>query len=158
MIFCARICCRDCFQIRLEPAQCPAEPQPGAPAGRLGTQPGQASTDGVNGLLDDNPRLRDRQRMSQEQRRRLLKAPPRSTPLPLVRQALPRCSQVPDVPRGAGPRATDPPRQVIDQPQPVLASQPPTDLAQRRTGRTVLPKQLGEVPGVSWTVVERVLF
>ena len=53
VILCARICRRDCFQIRLEPAQRPTEPQPGAPAGRLGTQSGQASTDGVNGLLDD---------------------------------------------------------------------------------------------------------
>jgi len=78
VIFCARICCRDCFQIRLEPAQCPTEQQPGAPAGWLGTQPGQVPTDGVNGLLDDDPRLRNRQRMSQEQRRRLLKATPRS--------------------------------------------------------------------------------
>ena len=97
VIFSARICRRDCFQIRLEPAQRPAEPQPGAPAGWLGTQPGQVPTDGVNGLLDDDPRLRNRQRMSQEQRRRLLKAPPHSASL--VRQALPRCSQVPDVPR-----------------------------------------------------------
>ena len=53
VIFCACVCCRDCFQIRLEPAPRPTEPQPGAPAGRLGTQSGQASTDGVNGLLDD---------------------------------------------------------------------------------------------------------
>ena len=73
VILCARIRCRDCFQIRLEPAQRPTEPQPGAPAGRLGTQPGQVPTDGVDGLLDDDPRLRDRQRMSKEQRRRLLK-------------------------------------------------------------------------------------
>ena len=99
VIFCACVCCRDCFQIRLEPAQRPTEVQPGAPAGRLGTQPGQVPTDGVDGLLDDHPRLRDRQRMSEEQRRRLLKAPPRSTSMPLARQALPRCSQVPDVPR-----------------------------------------------------------
>ena len=97
VILCARIRRRDCFQIRLEPTQRPTEPQPGAPARRLGTQPGQVPTDGVNGLLDDNPRLRDRQRMSKEQRRRLLKTPPRSAPL--IAQALPRCRQVPDVPR-----------------------------------------------------------
>ena len=95
VIFCACVCCRDCFQIRLEPAQCPTEPQPGAPAGWLGTQPGQVPTDGVNGLLDDDPRLRDRQRMGEEEWRRLLKASPRSTPF--VRQALPRGCQVPDV-------------------------------------------------------------
>ena len=96
VILCAGIRRRDCFQIRLEPAQRPTEPQPGAPAGRLGTQPGQVPTDGVDGLLDDDPRLRDRQRMGKEQWRRLLKAPPRSAIL--IAQALPRCCQVPDVP------------------------------------------------------------
>ena len=96
VIFCTRVRRRDCFQIRLEPAQRSTEPQPGVPAGRLGTQPGQAPTDSVNGLLDDDPGLRDRQRMSEEQRRRFLKAPPR--PASLIAQALPRCCQVPDVP------------------------------------------------------------
>lgn len=107
VILCACVCRRNRFQIRLEPAQCPTEPQPGAPAGWLGTQSGQVPTDGVDGLLDDDPRLRDRQRMGEEQRRRLLKAPPR--PATLACQALPRCCQVPDVPGGAGPCATDPP-------------------------------------------------